>query len=114
MNLEMFRGDSASFFFVLDLDLTDAVGVTMTAKSLMADADPGVFQKTVSDGVTVIDEPTGTIQIDLEPGDTDGLSAVRSRLFYDIQVEDVDSKVTTVRSGRLLVKPDVTTTVSGS
>jgi len=114
MNLDMTRGDSKTFYFALDTDLTDAVGVWMTAKSALADADPGVFQKTIGDGVTVIDEPSGTIQVDLEPTDTSALEAKTNRLFYDVQVEDVDNKVTTHLSGRLIVRADVTTTVTGS
>ena len=114
MNLEMTRGDSKSFLFALDVDLTAAVGVTMTAKAALADADPGVFQKTLGDGVTVIDEPAGTIQVDVEPGDTSDLDAVTNRLFYDVQVEDVNSKVRTHAHGRLIVRADVTTTVTGS
>ena len=114
MNLEMTRGDSKSFLFALDVDLTAAVGIWMTAKSALADADPGVFQKTLSDGVTVIDDAAGTIQVDVEPADTDGLDATTNRLFYDIQVEDVNNKVRTLKHGRLIVKPDVTVTVSGS
>jgi hypothetical protein len=114
MNLEMTRGDSKTFVFALNVNLTDAVGIWMTAKALLADADPGVFQKTDGAGITVIDEPSGTIQVDLDPGDTEDLAAVTNRLFYDIQVEDVNNKVSTQQSGRLIVRPDVTTTVSGS
>jgi hypothetical protein len=114
MNLEMIRGDSATFLFALDVDLTDAVGVWMTAKSARADADPGIFQKSVGAGITVIDDPTGMISVELDPADTEDLEAVTNRLYYDIQVQDVDSKVSTLRLGRLIVRPDITTTVSGS
>ena len=115
MNLEMTRGDSKSFLFALDMDLTGAVGIWMTAKSALADIDAdAVFQKTISDGVTVIDDEAGTIQVDVEPDDTIDLDATRQRLFYDVQVEDVNNKVRTIRSGRLVVKPDVTISVSGS
>lgn len=114
MTLEMYRGDSKTFSFALDVDLTAAVGVWMTAKSARADADPGVFQKTIDDGITVVDETAGMIQVALDPGDTSDLDAITNRLYYDIQVQDVDEKVSTVRVGRLIVRPDVTTTVSGS
>lgn len=114
MNLEMIRGDSKTFLFALDVDLTDAVGIWMTAKSARADADPGVFQKSVGAGITVIDDATGTISVELDPADTSDLDAVTNRLYYDVQVEDVDNKVSTPRIGRLVVRPDITTTVSGS
>jgi hypothetical protein len=114
INLEMVRGDSKSFLFALGMDLTGAVGIWMTAKSALADADPGVFQKSDGAGITVIDDAAGTIQVDVDPADTDSLDAVTNRLYYDVQVEDVNNKVSTRQSGRLIVRPDVTTTVSGS
>ena len=114
MNLEMIRGDSKTFLFALDVDLTGAVDIWMTAKSARADADPGVFQKSVGAGITVIDDATGTISVELDPADTSDLDATTNRLYYDVQVEDVDNKVSTYRIGRLVVRPDITTTVSGS
>jgi len=114
INLDMTRGDSKSFLFALGVDLTGAVEVWMTAKEALADSDPGVFQKSVGAGITVIDDAAGTIQVDLDPADTEDLDAVTNRLFYDVQVEDVNNKVSTRQSGRLIVRPDVTTTVSGS
>jgi hypothetical protein len=114
MTLEMIRGDSKTFLFALDIDLTDALGVWMTAKSARADADPGVFQKSVGAGVTVIDDATGTISVEVDPEDTDSLDAITNRLYFDVQVQDVDSKVSTPVIGRLIVRPDITTTVSGS
>lgn len=114
MNLEMIRGDSKTFLFALDVDLTGAVDIWMTAKSARADADPGVFQKSVGAGITVIDDATGTISVELDPADTSDLDATTNRLFYDVQVEDVDNKVTTYRLGRLVVRPDVTVTITGS
>jgi hypothetical protein len=114
MNLDMIRGDSKTFYFALNTDLTDAVGVWMTAKASYADGDPGVFQKTLADGISVIDETSGTISVELDPGDTSDLDGRTMRLVYDVQVEDVDNKVSTVRRGRLIVRPDVTETVTGS
>ena len=113
-DLSMIRGDSKTFLFALDEDLTGAVGVWMTAKAAYTDADPGTFQKTIADGITVIDAATGTIQVDLDPTDTSALAGQTARLYYDIQVEDVANKVSTLVRGRLIVRPDVTETVTGS
>lgn len=117
MDLKMIRGDSRTFVRALTdaadnpIDLTGAT-VTMTAKSLYTDADPGVFQKTTVDGITVLDEVSGLIRIDLEPGDTSDLEGRTNRLVYDIQVEDGAGGVTTPVRGKLVVSPDVTTTIT--
>lgn len=111
----MIRGDSKTFLFAFDVDLTGATGVWMTAKSALADADgAAIFQKTLTDGVTVIDDVTGTVQVDLEPADTAALDGPRDRLYYDVQVLDVDDKITTLAHGRLIVRADVTTTIAVS
>jgi hypothetical protein len=116
MQLQMIRGDSKTFAFMLTdadgdpIDLTIA-SVTMTAKSVYTDADgAAVFQKTVGDGVTVIDDTGGTITVDVEPEDTSDLSGVKHRLYFDVQVQTGTTVRTPVR-GRLLVEPDVTVTV---
>jgi hypothetical protein len=109
--MSLIRCDSHTFVFVLGIDLTGATGIWMTAKSALADVDPGVFQKTLSDGVTVLDDVTGTISVDLEPADTEDLTGPRDRLYYDVQVLDVDDKISTPQRGRLVVKADVTTTI---
>lgn len=112
-DLSMIRGDSKTFLFAFDVDLTGASEVWMTAKSALADSDgAAIFQKTVGAGVTVVDDPTGTVQIDLDPDDTSSLSGPRDRLYYDVQVLDTDDKITTLASGRLIVRADVTTTIA--
>jgi uncharacterized protein YbjT (DUF2867 family) len=113
-DLTMIRGDSKTFAVSLRdvagdaIDLTGA-SVTMTAKEAYTDLDASAtFQKTISDGITVLDEDTGVIQVELEPADTTSLDGKKTRLYYDIQVEGSDGKVTTAVRGKLIVHPDVT------
>ena len=112
-NLEMVRGDS----LILRLEVSregqpeDITGaqIWMTAKKLLTDADPGVFQKTVGSGV-VIDDPTqGKAKITISPADTAALVATgeKETLFYDVQVKYAGNTFT-VKSGKLIVKKDVT------
>lgn len=116
MDLKMFRGDSKSFVLALPdaagnpIDLTGAM-VWMTAKEALADDDSGAtFQKSVGDGITVLDDTHGVILVELDSADTEDLAASRTRLYYDVQVKDADDKVTTALSGRITVYPDVTIT----
>lgn len=116
MDLKMFRGDSKSFVLALPdaagepIDLTGGT-VWMTAKSAYADDDSvAIFQKVTGDGITVLDATHGAVLVELDPEDTEDVDAVRTRLYYDVQVKDADDKITTVLSGRLTVYPDVTVT----
>jgi hypothetical protein len=114
MDYKMTRGDSKTIITPLadaagdPIDLTDCT-VWFTAKAAYTDTDEAAtFQKSTADGITVIDEDTGVIQVDIEPEDTEDLDGVRTRLLYDIQVKDGDGKVSTAQSGKLVVYPDVT------
>ena len=117
MNLTMIRGNSKLFAFPLTdsdgdpIDLTSCT-VTMTAKSAYTDTDASAtFAKTIGDGITVISAANGVITVDLEPGDTSSLLGRTTRLVYDIQVQTAAGRVSTPVTGRLTVKPDVTTTI---
>lgn len=117
MDLSMIRGDSKTFA----LSLTDAAGdpldltgctVWITAKEAYTDTDAAAtFQHSTDDGnITILDEDTGVIAVDIDPADTTDLDGKTTRLVYDIQVEDGVGKVTTPVRGKLVVRPDVTIT----
>lgn len=118
MDYKMTRGDSRTIITPLadaagdPIDLTGCT-VWFTAKALYTDADASAtFQKSTADGITVVDEDTGVIQVDIDPEDTEDLDGVRTRLVYDIQVKDATGKVSTPQSGKLIVYPDVTITTA--
>ena len=74
--IEVIRGDiysAANPLYIRDLgDLTGATEIYVTVKLDPADADPGVFQKTLTSGaVVVIDAAAGNIRVDLAHADTD-------------------------------------------
>lgn len=117
MNLTMIRGNSKLFAFPLTdsdgdpINLTDCT-VTMTAKEAYTDSDASAtFAKDLDDGITVVSAVNGVITVDLEPTDTSSLDGRTTRLVYDIQVQTLEGRVSTPVSGRLVVKPDVTTTI---
>jgi hypothetical protein len=114
-NLSMYRGDTR----VVQLTISGlgASGLTgfsfwFTAKNDFADADAdAVIKKTTNDFtvVTVGDANTsGVITVKILPADTASLPDYNTNLHYDVQLEDGSGNVTTVATGTLTVKVDVT------
>jgi hypothetical protein len=111
-NIKVLKGDS----IVLKLTIkrgTVAVNLTgaslwFTAKTGVAQADPGVFQKTIGSGIVVTDAAGGLAQVTIAPADTSGLT-VPTTLLYDIQLLESTGTKTTVASGNLTIMPDITT-----
>ena len=112
--LTMTRGDTPEWALTVvaadgsPFDLTD-YEVYFTAKRLLTDADPGVFQLTVGAGVTVTDAAGGLATIQPRRGDTNTLTE-DVRLFYDVQLSQEASpdQTFTVDSGTLVITRDVT------
>lgn len=114
-NLKMYRGDTAEFrVTALDIDgeplnLTGA-SAWFTAKNNTADLDnAAVFQKTIGDGITVVNAVGGIMLVRLAEVDT---SSITGKVFlqYDLQVKDATDGVWTVSRGVILVESDVTQT----
>ena len=115
MNLKMYRGDTAEFrVTALDIDgnplnLTGA-SAWFTAKRTTSDDDnSAVFQKTVGNGITIIDAINGIMLVRLAEADTSSIAG-KEYLEYDLQVKDTSNGVWTVARGSLLVLADVTRT----
>lgn len=88
--LRMRRGDTP----IWELAVTDADGspfdltgctLYFTAKLLITDADPGLFQLTTGDGITVTDAAGGIATVQPARADTSGLTQ-DTKLFVDVQV----------------------------
>ncbi len=108
--LSMFRGDYKQF----DIRIDDASGprdltadeLWFTVKRALADADPGLFQKTKSGGgIAVVS--LGLARVTILPADTSAL-LVTERFEYDVQVRVTAGQPRTVDSGGLTVFADVT------
>jgi hypothetical protein len=120
--LSMYRGDTKVVQVTIS-NLT-ASGLTgysywFTAKNQYSDADlSAVIRKTGSQAtpndfttVTLGDAVTsGVITCTINPADTNTLPDYDSQLEYDVQIEDASGHVTTVATGILTVKVDVTKT----
>jgi hypothetical protein len=105
MDLEMTRGDDATFDLVDIGDLSDALAATFTAKRAFRDADiDAVLRKDLEGGVAV-DEDGASITIGAD--DTADLAAPLT-LVWDLEVVDADGLTHTVASGYLRIVADVT------
>ena len=100
LDLEMVRGDTFAFNVSCVTDVPD--GITFSLKKSTADTEY-IFQKTIGDGITRVDETT--FQVRIAPGDTSGVAA--GRYTFDIQLEYGDDVYTPV-IGKLKITQDVT------
>jgi hypothetical protein len=118
VNIRMIRGDTLKFDFTVLDDQNDPINLTnaelrFTAKWRFSDADASaVIRKDnlLLGGITVTDAVNGKAQLKTLPGDTSGLPAYKTELYYDIQVETSLGEVYTPLRGILIIEPDATIT----
>ena len=103
-NLSMVRGDTFSFDVVLsELDGASITSIYFTVKRKATD-ETTVFQKTLADGITLVEGTTYRVRV--APEDTNGIAA--GKYAYDLQI-GVGTDVYTVIMGALQITQDVTT-----
>jgi hypothetical protein len=94
------------------VNITGWLGFWFTVKAGVGDADPGIFQVSLtpnaSGSISVIDVSTGLIQIDVKPAATSALDRRRYNLVADIQGKDAGSKIWTLARGQATIFPEVT------
>src|SRR5690348_9125485 len=109
--LAMTRGDDRVLTIQASDDLTGA-DVTFSAKRRLTDGDEdAIIRKFSSDGIE-LDTDTTIALVSIDHADT--VDVVHRVLHWDVQVIDDESKVHTVASGRLAIRPDVTQAGPGS
>lgn len=113
---DLFRGDSHELDVAIAKDGVplNITGCTLrfTAKRDKSDPDlEAVISKVSTDSseIEITDALNGEATIHLVPGDTAALTQVTT-LYYDVQVTDGTGRVSTVVSGRIKFKLDVTVT----
>lgn len=108
----IYRGDTVSLNITITAsgEAYNLTGKSMwfTAKTSYAVADPGTFQKTIGNGITIVSAANGRATIVISPSDTNSLGNSKTALVYDVQVKDASGNIYTVASGNLIVVPDVT------
>lgn len=104
------RGDHEVYDLALELDGVpqDLTGKTVrfTAKLSIKDTEP-YFQKTIGDGIAIVDEQGGLATLEIEKTDTASLERAVT-LVCDVEVQDVSGRPSTTLY-KLPVKQDVTT-----
>lgn len=115
--LEITRGDTTtlnvSCFQTDGVTPLNITGYTLwfTAKYVVADADPGVFQKTTTaGGITITNAAGGIATVSLVPTDTSSLAGVV--LLWDLQGKDPSGNITTLASGTLTITADITRAIT--
>lgn len=118
MKLTMYRGDTAVFDLACKqsdgtpLDISSGT-LCFTAKSSARQLDEdSSFQKDSDDnGITITDGPAGLATVVLSPEDTSELYAP-ARLVWDLQYVTTGDNVFTLLDGELVIKPDVTRSIT--
>jgi hypothetical protein len=85
--------------------------LTFTLKASLEDADPGLIQKTKSDGQITVTGGTLSFEISATESRTNIIPATTYQ--YDIQGRDALGRVKTLEKGRLSVRRDITTDGGG-
>ena len=110
-NFNIVRGDTISWDLTIKKDGV-ALNITgykfyLTCKTLKADADPGLFQITVTSHTDAVN---GRTLVEVPAATTDGIS--EGLKYYDLQMKDGSGKITTVMIGTMTFMNDITRTVA--
>jgi len=116
--LDIFRGDVKQFRITVTKDDDGVISpmdisglsIKFTVKALLADPDPGIFQKTTAaGGVVITDGPAGKAIVTVQAADTDSQPAEMLIFRWDAQVTSGAGPIT-VAKGPFRIVPDVTRT----
>lgn len=103
-NFELHAGDSRTLeITVRDEDSGDPVDITgcdlfWAVSRVLGSAS--LFTKEIGSGITVVDEPTGRFDIELEPDDT---QALHGSFYHEARMVDGTGALSTILHGALTV-----------
>lgn len=110
---KLYRGDTIRIYMTLmdgdsAQDLTDFEELWFTAKKVITDNDAAAttIQKTLGDGIEVLDAVEGRILITLDPADTANNTDTQ-KYVCDVQGRD-DADIHTFDDGEMTITVDVT------
>jgi hypothetical protein len=109
-DIEMYSGDHLT----LQISVRDNAGLTKNLTSLSAarwkvgknKTAPANISKSLGTGITLIDGPTGRIDINLQPADTAGL---KGTFIHELEITDGSGNVQTVMDGPFVINQDLVT-----
>lgn len=111
--LSMYRGNTAGYTATVRDEVTNApvdltgASLWFTVKRNRSDSDPGLFQKTLGNGIFIMDLANGVAYVEIPPADTISLST-SLRYVWDFQVRNAAGVVQTTATGFLTLFPRVT------
>ena len=113
-NFEMWRGDTAIFDGVVTVSgaVVNITGCSLkfTGKRSLQDTDAAaVFQLTTGMGIVITDGPAGEFTATMPSSATSALIA-QTNCFCDVQMVDTLGNVSTMATGMLMIRIDVTGT----
>lgn len=103
-DLVMTRGDSRTFDFS-DVDDTDGMAFNLADATLTFTVGD-LFTLTRDNGI-VVDESSGSIEVEIEPENTEDATDWRHDYRYALEITLADGSVHTPRKGRLILTPDL-------
>lgn len=101
MNLCMVRGDTLAFSF--EVEGIDSLDTAYFSCKANVDDDEYVFQKSLSDGISVV--TTGKYRVRIAPDDTAFVEV--GSYYYDLEI-GANSDIYTILKGVLKIEQDVT------
>jgi hypothetical protein len=108
--LTLIRGDDRILDVTLSSPVSDGARLDFTVKRRISDADDDAVIQKDSEGEgggITFDEGAGSAEIRIVAADTQDLD-VAPHYVWDIQMTGSEGEVTTLASGRLVLRPDVT------
>lgn len=103
-------GDSAEIVATITVDKGSQTDVTTADIQFVLAREQGreaLVTKTKDDGITVSDEATNEITVQVLPEDTDDLGGIGGEdYYYEIEVTDSTGDVATVTTGTWTIHPD--------
>ena len=104
-DMSMVRGDTLVFFFKInELSSNRVDSLMFTCKQNDTD-DAEIFQKTIGDGITLVDSEENLWKVRVAPEDTAGITG--GKYVYDIQLGIGDDIYTPIK-GKMTIIQDVT------
>lgn len=104
-NLKMVRGDTLAFGFEYEFDdeSTQDLDTCYFSCKLNPDDAEYIFQKSIGDGISKVDDNQYRVRI--APEDTDGIDI--GKYYYDFQI-GLNSDIHTILKGVLIVEREIT------
>ena len=110
---KLFRGDTIVIEFAVNqggvpTNLTGySIWFTMKTNITNTDSNSSTIQKTLTNGITILDAAAGTLKVVIAPNDTATINA-ETTYVCDLQIKSSGGDISTVADGTIKISMDVT------